>query len=260
MRDFRLRISAGISTYPFDGATPSALLRAADQALYSAKASGKDRDRVVSGRRSGRADDGRRPRAEQQAATPRDAAEERDRFSRTSWRLPRRSRRSRRSTGICSRLCKSLVFVVGATACSASRVVGRLPRGRDGACAARGLARRCCCVPHLRLPADGGNAPYEPAARGVVPRRRRGSGRGVHPPRAGDERAADASSPRRRASLGPGGALRDAASAVHGGRRGDRAVPHGAGRAPARSCGGGRAVRPTSRPSTSFRRPTPEAW
>ena len=39
---FPLRISAGISTYPFDGATPSALLRAADQALYSAKAAGKD--------------------------------------------------------------------------------------------------------------------------------------------------------------------------------------------------------------------------
>jgi diguanylate cyclase (GGDEF)-like protein len=40
---FPLRISAGISTYPFDGAKPSALLRAGDQALYAAKAAGKDR-------------------------------------------------------------------------------------------------------------------------------------------------------------------------------------------------------------------------
>ena len=44
---FPLRISAGISTYPFDGATPTTLLRAGDQALYAAKAAGKDRDRVV---------------------------------------------------------------------------------------------------------------------------------------------------------------------------------------------------------------------
>jgi len=40
---FPLRISAGISTYPFDGAGPTALLRAADQALYAAKEAGKDR-------------------------------------------------------------------------------------------------------------------------------------------------------------------------------------------------------------------------
>src|SRR5262249_59337986 len=38
-----LRISAGIATYPFDGAKPTALLRAADQALYAAKSAGKDR-------------------------------------------------------------------------------------------------------------------------------------------------------------------------------------------------------------------------
>lgn len=48
---FPLRISAGISTYPFDGATPSALLRAADQALYAAKSAGKDR--IALARRGG---------------------------------------------------------------------------------------------------------------------------------------------------------------------------------------------------------------
>ena len=37
---------------------------------------------------------------------------------------PRRSRAEKTVDGICARLCKSLVFVVGATACSASRVVG----------------------------------------------------------------------------------------------------------------------------------------
>ena len=38
---FPLRISAGVSTYPFDGATPTSLLRAADQALYAAKEAGQ---------------------------------------------------------------------------------------------------------------------------------------------------------------------------------------------------------------------------
>ena len=39
---FPLRISAGVSTYPFDGAKPTSLLRAGDQALYAAKTAGKD--------------------------------------------------------------------------------------------------------------------------------------------------------------------------------------------------------------------------
>jgi len=40
---FPLRLSAGISTYPYDGAGTTQLLRAADQALYRAKARGKNR-------------------------------------------------------------------------------------------------------------------------------------------------------------------------------------------------------------------------
>ncbi|MGI8885622.1 MAG: diguanylate cyclase domain-containing protein [Gaiellaceae bacterium] len=119
---FPLRISAGISTFPFDGASPSALLRAADQALYSAKSQGKDRIAsfrdVVRGvspisTPSGAAlnDSQRRGRGEGSVlsdvvvATAAIDAEE-------------------TVEGVCDRLCKSLVFVVGATACSASRVVG----------------------------------------------------------------------------------------------------------------------------------------
>ena len=47
------------STYPFDGATPTSLLRAGDQALYAAKTAGKDRIasfRELTRRRPGRSD------------------------------------------------------------------------------------------------------------------------------------------------------------------------------------------------------------
>ena len=40
---FPLHLSAGLSTYPYDGAGASQLLRAADQALYQAKSRGKNR-------------------------------------------------------------------------------------------------------------------------------------------------------------------------------------------------------------------------
>jgi diguanylate cyclase (GGDEF)-like protein len=40
---FPLRLSAGLSTYPYDGGGASQLLRAADQALYQAKTNGKNR-------------------------------------------------------------------------------------------------------------------------------------------------------------------------------------------------------------------------
>ena len=118
---FPLRFSAGISTYPADGATPTTLLRAADQALYAAKNAGKDRiasfrdvvrpEALAIPRGTEPADARRGPRsdasvlAEVVAATS--AIENEDTVE-----------------GVCSRLCKSLVFVVGATACSASRVVG----------------------------------------------------------------------------------------------------------------------------------------
>jgi len=121
---FPLRVSAGVSTYPFDGATPTALLRAGDQALYAAKSSGKDRvtsfrelardaapaaaaeaGGALAGRRRGRSDGSGPVFADAMAGAKAIEAEE-------------------TVAAICNRLCKALVFVVGATACSASRVVG----------------------------------------------------------------------------------------------------------------------------------------
>jgi diguanylate cyclase (GGDEF)-like protein len=121
---FPLRISAGVSTYPFDGAGPTALLRAADQALYAAKNGGKDRVasfrdvvvapagasgcaplKLVETRRRGRSDTSGSVLADALAASAAIEAEQ-------------------SVEAVCNRLCKALVFVVGATACSASRVVG----------------------------------------------------------------------------------------------------------------------------------------
>jgi diguanylate cyclase (GGDEF)-like protein len=115
---YPLRVSAGISTYPFDGATPTTLLRAADQALYAAKGAGKDRvasfrdvhrPEAVLERLPGPGEHRRRARAtgsvlsEVVAAT---AAMDREETAK----------------GACERLCKALVFAAGATACSISRV------------------------------------------------------------------------------------------------------------------------------------------
>jgi diguanylate cyclase (GGDEF)-like protein len=118
---YPLRISAGISTYPFDGATATALLRAADQALYSAKDAGKDRvasfrdvlrpDAVFEAPLGRAADARRRARAEGSVlAEIVSAAAAIDRED--------------TAEGVCNRLCKALVFAVGVTACSVSTVVG----------------------------------------------------------------------------------------------------------------------------------------
>ena len=108
---FPLRLSAGISTYPYDGAGTTQLLRAADQALYSAKARGKNR--VVSFREVIRASGhgtSRFPRGER---------------SRTAGDPAPVGRRDRRGDGdlvgadrrdVIERLGKMMAFVVGATA------------------------------------------------------------------------------------------------------------------------------------------------
>jgi diguanylate cyclase (GGDEF)-like protein len=122
---FPLRISIGISTYPFDGAGATALLRAADQALYAAKSAGKDRMAsfrelasapatagrgrlaLVEARRRGRSDSSGSVLADAIAASKAIELEE-------------------SVDTVCSRLCKALVFVVGATGCTASRLDGDL--------------------------------------------------------------------------------------------------------------------------------------
>jgi len=121
---FPLRVSAGISTYPFDGATPTSLLRAGDQALYAAKASGKDR--VASFRQLARgaptmapgssgALEGRRGRSDGSGSGA---------VLVDAMAAAKAIESEKTIDAICARLCKALVFVVGATACSASRVVG----------------------------------------------------------------------------------------------------------------------------------------
>ena len=140
---FPLRISGGISTYPFDGAKPTTLLRAGDQALYAAKAAGKDRiasfrqtagfaPPIFAAAATSRAstDRGRRGRIDSSGAVLSDA-----------MAAVKAIEAEETVEGVFGRLCKSLVFVVGATACSASRVVGRLHRRRDRARASRGVAR-----------------------------------------------------------------------------------------------------------------------
>jgi len=121
---FPLRISVGISTYPFDGAKPTTLLRAGDQALYAAKAAGKDRvasfrslagaaPSLAASDPSGVHDRGRRGRADNSGAVLSDA-----------MAAVKAIENEETVDGVLDRLCKSLVFVVGATACSASRVAG----------------------------------------------------------------------------------------------------------------------------------------
>ena len=120
---FPLRISAGIATYPFDGAGATALLRAADQALYAAKETGKDR--VLSFRRVVQRESAVDVRATSLAD------ERRGRGSRGDASVLAGAISAAKAIeledsvdGVLERLCKGLVFVVGATACSASWVVG----------------------------------------------------------------------------------------------------------------------------------------
>ena len=120
---FPLRISAGVSTYPFDGAKPTALLRAGDQALYAAKGAGKDRIAsfrelaggapTLSPREASALDGSRRGRNDASGAVLADA-----------MAAVTAIEAEKTADGVCDRLCKALVFVVGATSCSASRVVG----------------------------------------------------------------------------------------------------------------------------------------
>ena len=118
---FPLRLSAGISTYPYDGAGASQLLRAADQALYRAKASGKNR--IVGFRDLVR--DAKAPvvaasgiaRGRGGSGTDGSALGDLLDASAAIWA-------AKSVEGVLDRLSKSVAFVVGATATVISKVEG----------------------------------------------------------------------------------------------------------------------------------------
>jgi diguanylate cyclase (GGDEF)-like protein len=120
---FPIRISAGIATFPFDGDRSTDLLRAADQALYAAKGSGKDR--IASFRELLTTGTAYAPVAQ---AKPR--ADRRGR-PRTDGSVLAEALEAVREIGaeldaggVCARLSKAAVFVVGATGCLVSRLDG----------------------------------------------------------------------------------------------------------------------------------------
>ncbi len=118
---FPLHVSVGVATYPYDGAGASQLMRAADQALYEAKAAGKNRSvsfkRLV--RRSA-------------AGTPLPRAGSADRTGLgvgakvLSEAFEAASAIWDESTpdGVLERLAKSMTFVLGSVGCAISRVDG----------------------------------------------------------------------------------------------------------------------------------------
>jgi diguanylate cyclase (GGDEF)-like protein len=122
---FPLRLSAGVSTYPYDGAGTTQLLRAADQALYRAKARGKNR--VIPFREIMRGSDGpdivpaRVDRSRSGGAEATALADVMDAANAIGSQPTVAS--------VLERLTKGISFVVGATGTVISRIEG--PRLRD---------------------------------------------------------------------------------------------------------------------------------
>jgi diguanylate cyclase (GGDEF)-like protein len=122
---FPLRISGGIATYPFDGASGSMLIRAADQALYAAKARGKDR--ISSFAELVRREQARitvEPFAEAGGERRGGAGRGDGSVLAEATEAAAALELEQSADRVCNRLCKSLVFVIGATGCMASRVIG----------------------------------------------------------------------------------------------------------------------------------------
>ena len=119
---FPLHVSAGISTYPFDGDNATALLRAGDQALYAAKTSGKDR--VASFRDVTAAASGDTSAAAGSETLRSGRGDPAGTILADAMRAATAIEAEPTARQVCDRLCKALVFVVGATACQASRVLG----------------------------------------------------------------------------------------------------------------------------------------
>jgi len=124
---FPLGMSAGISTYPYDGGGATQLLRAADQALYRAKASGKNR--VIAFREIVR---GASPSAIAPARVERSRSGGSDGLVLSGALEASAAIWAEESVEeVLERLSKALGFVVGATATAISKVDG--PRLADTA-------------------------------------------------------------------------------------------------------------------------------
>jgi diguanylate cyclase (GGDEF)-like protein len=118
---FPLRLSAGLSTYPYDGGGASQLLRAADQALYQAKANGKNRvisfRDVVLGTKAGAAALAGIERGRGGSGVDGSVLIDTMDASVAIWA-------EESVDGVLERLCKSVTFVVGATGALISKVEG----------------------------------------------------------------------------------------------------------------------------------------
>jgi diguanylate cyclase (GGDEF)-like protein len=118
---FPLRLSAGISTYPYDGAAATQLLRAADQALYHAKARGKNQvvgfREILRGAPPTELPPARGDRSRTGASGDSSALVGAMDAAVAIWA-------EESLDGVLERLGKAIAFVVGATATNISRVEG----------------------------------------------------------------------------------------------------------------------------------------
>lgn len=117
---FPVHVSFGLATYPFDGGSAAQLLRAADQALYEAKATAKGgvvRFRDVVSRRAG----GQRVSSEDRRRSARPDDVSLAAVYEAATAIAREADRS----ALLERLAKAATFVTGATGCVVSRVQGR---------------------------------------------------------------------------------------------------------------------------------------
>ena len=117
---FPLHLSGGVATFPFDGGGSSQLVRAADQALYEAKETGKNR---VVGFRELVRDGSRSVRSGPVVAGTRQGRSDTSMLVKAAAAATEISREET-VEAVLERLCKTMTFVAGATACGLSRVVG----------------------------------------------------------------------------------------------------------------------------------------